>query len=27
MFDFVEAKWELPDFEEMAALNGRFIGP
>jgi len=27
MFDFVETMWELPDPEEMAALNGRLVGP
>ncbi len=25
MFDFVETMWELPDPEEMAALNGRLV--
>ena len=27
MFDFVETMWELPDPAEMAALNGRLVGP
>jgi hypothetical protein len=27
MFDFVETMWELPEPAEMAALNGRLVGP